>query len=630
MQALIHVFRWVLLATVPSCILIALILLVKKVFDRRVSASFHYGIWFLLIVRLLIPFTPQSPASALNLIAPFTSAVQSSGAPGSGIGSSLSNPISAKKKITSIQPSPAKPKKATTTEETVVSGATPLESLLAAVWLAGVLFSLIDMMALNRRFLARLKDTVPTEDGRTRELTEQCKTLLHISTDIPVSYTDLVGTPSLYGVLHPRLLIPERLIGKLSDPELKYILLHELAHYKRRDIPVIWATSVVKSLYWFNPLVWYAFYRMRLDCENACDALVMSHVGGEEQNDYGHLLLRLLEINAMPKAAPNGAAMVSKVNKTQLKRRIIMIANFKNSAPRRILLSVALAALLGITGMTGAQQTTAQAADINPIPALRQSTVMPTTATDAASYWAETLAQRDGAARFAILSDDLKQKEWPTYHENYCTIGGSSPWVVDYKVSEKGTSNSGTDCRIDYRFTDSTSIIYTGSETITVKQSGQNWFVVRHKDVDYDGFPELTETTEKLKSTIHYPPAPKILPSKTAQGTAEWWAEGFQQRNSTYRMASLGTDLRRQIGIKPNARYDQGWGWDVSASGSKVTGYTVEAISQSVNNAQFRINYQLTNTAGKPFRRSETITLQRDGHHDSTWGITKYGSLNAG
>ena len=486
------------------------------------------------------------------------------------------------------------------------------------------------MLALNRRFLAGLKDAVPTDDDRTLELTDQCKALLHISTDIPVSYTSLVGTPSLYGVLHPRLLIPERLAGKLSGPELKYILLHELAHYKRKDIPVIWVTSVVKSLYWFNPLVWYSFYRMRLDCENACDAFVMSHIGGEEQNGYGRLLLRLLEINAMSKAAPNGAAMVSKGNKMQLKRRITMIANFKNSTPRRILLSVALAALIGITGMTGAQKTSAQTADVNPIPALRQSTVMPTTATDAASYWAETLAQRDGAARFAILSDDLKQKEWPTYHENYCTIGGSSPWVVDYKVSTKGASKSGTDCRIDYRFTDSTRTIYTGSETITVKQSGPNWFVVRHKDVDYDGFPELTEATEELKDDGQYPPAPKILPSKTAQGTAEWWAEGFQQRNSTYRMASLGTDLRRQIGIRPNARYDRGWGWDVSASGPKVLGYTVETISQSANNAQFRINYQLTNTAGKPFRRSETITLKRDGHHDNTWGITKYGSLSAG
>lgn len=629
MQALIHVFRWVLLATVPSCVLIALILLVKKAFDRRVSASFHYGIWFLLIVRLLIPFAPQSPTSALNLITPFTSAVQSSGASGIGTGNSLSNSVSAKMKTAGIQPSPAKPEKATIAEDAAASGSTPLESLLAAVWLAGVLSSLIYMLTLNRRFLAGLKDALPVEDARTRELTEQCKALLHISADIPVSYTSLVGTPSLYGVLHPRLLIPERLAGKLSDPELKYVLLHELAHYKRKDIPVIWVTSVVKSLYWFNPLVWYAFYRMRLDCENACDAFVMTHVGSEEQNGYGHLLLRLLEINAMPKAAPNGAAMVSKINKMQLKRRITMIANFKNSTPRRILLSVALAALIGITGMTGAQQASAQAAEVNPIPALRQSTVMPTTAADAASYWAETLAQRDGAARFAILSDDLKQKEWPTYRENYCTIGGSSPWVVGYTVSAEGASDSGTDCRIDYRFTDSTRMIYTGSETVTVKQFGQNWFVVRHKDVDYYGFPELTETTEKLKDG-QYPPVPRILPSRTAQGTAEWWAEGFRQRSSAYRMASLGIDLQHPIFEKPNSRYDQGWGWDISASGPKVDGYTVEAISQSADNAQFRINYQLTDAAGKSFRRSETVTLKRDGHRGNTWGIAKYGSLNVG
>lgn len=65
MTILIGAFRWVLAAAIPGCVLVLLILLVKRLFGRKVNASFHFGIWFLLIIRLLIPFTISVDGIAL-------------------------------------------------------------------------------------------------------------------------------------------------------------------------------------------------------------------------------------------------------------------------------------------------------------------------------------------------------------------------------------------------------------------------------------------------------------------------------------------------------------------------------------------------------------------------------------
>lgn len=618
MQALTLLFRFAFLTTVPICVLIALILLVKKAFDHRVSASFHYVIWFLLIIRLLVPFSPQSPTSALNLISSLTELVQNERTPQTDPIKNLPKPAAAKRTVNaSLSPWKPEPTEGSTD---AVPTATPFENFLALTWMTGMLLSLSYAILLNWRFRAKMKNAVPTEDTQTLELANQCRSILHLSADIPVSYTNLVGTPSLYGVFHPWLLLPQRLEGMLSSRELKYVLLHELAHFKRRDIPVIWVTAVIKSFYWFNPLVWYAFYRMRLDGENACDELVLSRLSTEERNGYGHLLLHLLEMNP-PQQRIKQAAIISKVNKIQWKRRITMIANYKPTTPKRVILAAALVAVIGITGMTGAQQISAQAVAASPITVVQQSTVMPTTAKDAAAYWAETLEYRDWSARYAILSDNLKKAEWKSYNENRF-IGYSSPWVISYVVNDKGQTDFGTKFEINYTFTDSSRNEYTGSDFIIVKQFGQNWFVVQHQNLEA-GFPDLSDSKGQL-SEVQFAPAPKVLPSKTAEGTLELWAEGLQKHSAAYRLASLAPDLKEAALKAPDLNLFLNLNGKAGISGLQVINYTVNLVSQAPNTEIYHIDYQLADSKGKTHPYSESVTLQKQGNGQSTWWITKY------
>ena len=619
--ALLLAFRWAIIVSIPSCVLILLILLIKKVFDKKLSAPFHYYIWFLLIIRLVIPYIPQSPASALNLFSPLYNMVQSSevSAVNSASTDTQSNAGKASKKV---QRQHIYSKLGNTNGINKNANATfsynSLELSLAGIWFCGILFYIAYVLISNRRFNIKLKGSEPVSEERVQEIYGKCKSVLNVGCNIPVLYTEAVGTPSIYGILHPKFLLPKKLTDRLNDKELEYVFLHELAHYKRKDIQVIFAVTLIKAFYWFNPFIWYAFYRMRMDCENSCDAMVMSHINTEEHTGYGYLLIHLLELRAPSKSVATKAEIISSgINKAQLKRRVKMISNYKKSVPsKQVVLSVILIMAIAITGLTGAQGISAKNASANSALFSGPKTVMPVTGKDAALYWANTLAHRDGAARFAILSNDLKSKEYKNYKELNWSLGGSSPWVTSYSVKENGTTKEGTEFIINYFFGDSTCAKYTGTETVTVKQSGENWFVVQHKGTDDYGYPELSDCKESYDEETFPPALSSILPTKTANGTASLWAEGLKARNGAYRFACLSSDLQ-------NKEYDeyQKKNWLIGTSSPWVTGYTLTSVKSTANDAQYKINYTLTDSTGKVYKNNESITLKNIG---GAWYVTKH------
>ena len=93
----------------------------------------------------------------------------------------------------------------------------------------------------------------------------------NVHTEIPVIYDKSMKTPSL-SAERPKLLIPFEVIENLSHEELRYVFLHELAHFNVKYL-INWITVLIQALHWFNPVVWYAFYKMHEDCEVACDAM---------------------------------------------------------------------------------------------------------------------------------------------------------------------------------------------------------------------------------------------------------------------------------------------------------------------------------------------------------------------
>ena len=87
--------------------------------------------------------------------------------------------------------------------------------------------------------------------------------------------------------------MPIHLISDHQKTDVRYILLHELQHYKHKDSLANYLMFLTAILYWFNPIVWYALKEMRNDREIACDTSVLKMLDECDYEKYGNTLILL-------------------------------------------------------------------------------------------------------------------------------------------------------------------------------------------------------------------------------------------------------------------------------------------------------------------------------------------------
>jgi beta-lactamase regulating signal transducer with metallopeptidase domain len=349
-------------ASWQAAVLILLVLAVQWAFGRRLSPRWRYGLWLLVVVRLALPWTIPSSVSVFNLLSlpKASAAVATLRAKAEPQGT----PAPRAAAVPAAQPentSAAKP------VDTAPGFRVSLSQVLLA-WAVGALALAVCLVITHYRLWRRVTPRRPLIDARVLNLLEDCKQLMGLRVPVTLVETPAVGSPSLFGFVRPRLLLPEGLTRNFSPEELRYVFLHELSHIKRHDIMTGWLMTVLQILHWFNPLVWLAFHRMRVDRELACDALALSYAKEEENQPYGRTIIKLLEGFGCSTWAPSMAGTVE--NKNQMKERINMIAKFRRTNQWPALAGVLFVAL-GLVTLTDAQtngKKSAQAAEGGPAP----------------------------------------------------------------------------------------------------------------------------------------------------------------------------------------------------------------------------------------------------------------------
>ncbi len=101
--------------------------------------------------------------------------------------------------------------------------------------------------------------------------------------------------PGLFGIVHPTLLLPAGIQGRLRNSQLELILVHELSHLRRRDNLAAFVHTMVEAIFWFHPLVWWIGSRMVFERELACDENVLRQ-GGDRQV-YAEAILNVCEFS---------------------------------------------------------------------------------------------------------------------------------------------------------------------------------------------------------------------------------------------------------------------------------------------------------------------------------------------
>ncbi|MCH9651352.1 MAG: M56 family metallopeptidase [Deltaproteobacteria bacterium] len=312
---------------------ILLVLGLRYALGSRLSASWRFALWGVVLVRLALPVLPASPVSLFHLLQvdsftdriPGLNALESSATEGTV---------------------PSLPSDSAT-------GEVPWQSWLAAswltgLWLVGALF-LLSRKALAWHLLRRgVAASRPVEDSKSIELLETCRSRLGLARPVELRTTKSLTGPAVVGLARPVILIPESLFQDLPTVELGHILQHELQHIRRRDLWVRTLAGVLTIFHWFNPLVHVAFRQMETDCELACDSSVLRRLEGPDRAAYGHTLISLSTSSSFG----TGALGMGGTARRQLERRIRMISKFKVSSLRHQIVGLTTFALLAAVALT--------------------------------------------------------------------------------------------------------------------------------------------------------------------------------------------------------------------------------------------------------------------------------------
>lgn len=167
-----------------------------------------------------------------------------------------------------------------------------LYDVVTIVWIAGVIGMLSWYFVSHLRFLRYLRRWgAPELNARTICIYNDLGDKLNLYRRPKLYLCTGLSAPMLAGLFHPKLLLPE---GDFSDENLRFSLLHELTHFKRRDIWLKTLVLWVNAVHWFNPCMWYMTKLVERDMELACDEAALKLLPREEHGAYGRTLLDIV------------------------------------------------------------------------------------------------------------------------------------------------------------------------------------------------------------------------------------------------------------------------------------------------------------------------------------------------
>jgi beta-lactamase regulating signal transducer with metallopeptidase domain len=143
-----------------------------------------------------------------------------------------------------------------------------------SLWLTGAAVSVSILIAGMARLRWLASRSRPIADGPWAELAREISCRCGLRRPVRLLLSEHRSVPVTWGVLRPAVMLPAGAGGWTSD-RIRVVLTHELAHIRRGDWAVQMGASLLRSLYWFNPLVWLACARLSRESEYACDDAVM-------------------------------------------------------------------------------------------------------------------------------------------------------------------------------------------------------------------------------------------------------------------------------------------------------------------------------------------------------------------
>ena len=345
-------------ATVDALVQVALysaaitagILLFRFIFKNRISSKLQYLMWWLLILRLLMPVTPdiglhfnlqdmllkQAHQAELPTPAPVLDVAPAS-VPNTQ--SSYESVAPAIQPDTDVAPSqhvnPAK--------------STDWYSIVFVVWLLGAIGFLGWLIFVKLRYYESLQHLMAGGPREVYELYDRCCKELGVK-PLPLWIVNKSMSPGIAFFGEPVLLVPLSLCG--DESRLRFALLHELTHKKRGDHYMTLLLNILRAVYWFDPVVHFAFSELRADMESACDSDVLAYIGHEQKRGYLTVILDMFSYDTEPILG------MSQIRSKRMAKRRMKGAFMKNrTSPAFRAITLCIALIMSLCCFTTACQS---------------------------------------------------------------------------------------------------------------------------------------------------------------------------------------------------------------------------------------------------------------------------------
>lgn len=345
-------------ATVDALVQVALysaaitagILLFRVIFKNRISSKLQYLMWWLLILRLLMPVTPdiglhfnlqdmllkQAHQAELPTPAPVLDVAPAS--------------------VPSTQPSyeSVAPEVQPNTDVAPSQHVNPAKgidwySIAFIAWLLGAIGFLGWLIFVKLRYYESLQHLMAGGPREVYELYDKCCKELGVK-PLPLWIVNKSMSPGIAFFGEPVLLIPISLCG--DESRLRFALLHELTHKKRGDHYMTLLLNILRAVYWFDPVVHLAFSELRADMESACDSDVLAYIGHEQKRGYLTVILDMFSYDTEPILG------MSQIRSKRMAKRRMKGAFMKNrTSPAFRAITLCIALIMSLCCFTTACQS---------------------------------------------------------------------------------------------------------------------------------------------------------------------------------------------------------------------------------------------------------------------------------
>ncbi|MDE7321860.1 MAG: M56 family metallopeptidase [Lachnospiraceae bacterium] len=371
------VLKTFLSMSLSGALLILALFVGKRFWRDKISRQWQYYIWILVILRLLLPFTPerslmeaacQPIGQVLSHMLPHTQTQSSlNGVEDAGIAAvrqaqdneKNNSPTQGSEKADSVTQGNEQTDSLTQTTaserlfreidsmqtnriDSMPADFDPFKDITVIlynqiwlIWLAVASGMLIRKITMYQGFARYIKaGLTPVTDIEMLERLSANAQQAGIRRPVELCVNPLVSSPMLMGFFRPCIILPG---ADISEKDFHYIALHELIHHKRQDILYKWLVQLTVCLHWFNPMVYLMRREITKACEFSCDEAVLAKVGDIHAPDYGKTLLDAMA--AVGKYRESFGAVTLSENKQLLKERLGAIMSYRKKSRASVILT---------------------------------------------------------------------------------------------------------------------------------------------------------------------------------------------------------------------------------------------------------------------------------------------------